>query len=237
MLPLTKNELKYFIKLHRKKHREEENLFLIQGHKLIKEAINTCPDSIQMIVCSEEYSNYSDFKCRMAGNKDLERLSTLSTSPSAIAVVKYLSTQASQLSWTLVLDDVKDPGNLGTIVRISDWFGYSNIVCSENSVDIYNPKTVQSSMGSIFRVPVEYRNLKEYLTQDQRTIYHADLEGENLKKISFPSKGILVLGSESHGITNEIKDLGTQIKIPGKGGAESLNVAVAGGIISSYIFS
>lgn len=237
MLPLTKNELKFFIKLHRKKHREEENLFLIQGEKLIDEAIKTCPGAIQMIIYKENLPNYNNFECRLGNNKDFERLSTLTSPPGAIAVMKYLDTSVSNLKWTLVLDEVKDPGNLGTIIRIADWFGYSNIVCSENTVDIYNPKTVQSSMGSLFRVSVEYKNLKEYLSQDKRAIFKADLEGENVNTISFPTEGVLILGSESHGITDDIKDLGSSIKIPGKGSAESLNVAVAGGIISSYIFN
>jgi TrmH family RNA methyltransferase len=137
------------------------------------------------------------------------------------------------------LDDVRDPGNLGTIIRIADWFGIPQIVCSPQSVELYNPKTVQSTMGSLFRVSVSYSDLVDLslaLHSEEIPLFGAVMEGKDIAQVNFPSSMVLVMGSESHGIGPQLESrLDHRITIPRIGKAESLNVAVATGIICSKI--
>jgi TrmH family RNA methyltransferase len=170
---------------------------------------------------------------------EMDKISALSSASEVMAVFKKARTQPTVFSGSLVLalDTIQDPGNLGTIIRIADWFGVKDIICSENSVEQYNPKLVQSTMGSLGRVNVNYVNLSEVLRRQAPVrIYATALEGTDVRKITQVEEGILVIGNESKGISGEIMALANEkITIPKTGHAESLNAAVATGIILSHL--
>lgn len=176
--------------------------------------------------------------------EEMQRISTFTNASECLAIVEIpsmprkveLNSEYIQNNLVLALDGVRDPGNLGTIIRIADWFGIQHIICSEDTVELYNPKVVQSTMGSILRVDLHYIDLKEFLSQHQDgKIWGALLNGEDVYSISEPRKGILLMGSESHGIhSDHLKYINKPITIPNFGGsAESLNVAVATAILCS----
>ena len=170
---------------------------------------------------------------------ELERISQLSTPNLVLALVTNQSHPGltTKNKITLVLDGIQDPGNLGTIIRIADWFGIGQIICSEDSADAFNPKVIQSTMGSIMRVQVGYYPLQEWLQQQPEiNIYAASLDGTDIKQMGKIEEGIIVIGNESKGISENIFRLSTKkITIPGTGRAESLNAAVATGIILSHL--
>ena len=158
----------------------------------------------------------------------------MNTPQKFIAVAHMPNLKAKRNNLILVLDGLQDPGNMGTIIRTADWFNIDQIVCSKQTVDLYNSKVVQSSMGSIFRMPVSYRNLKKYLSSSELPIYGALLKGTNIFEQSISRKGIIVIGNEGNGISNELLELIQHpINIPRFGKAESLNASVAAGIILS----
>jgi TrmH family RNA methyltransferase len=169
----------------------------------------------------------------------LEKISALSTPNQVLAVFKKAKETAIPIKGkiTLLLDTIQDPGNLGTIIRIADWFGVSGIVCSVNSVDVYSPKVVQSTMGSIARVNIIYTDLKEWLLRNKQVkIYAAALKGEYINAIKNIDEAIIIIGNESKGISDELLQIANKkITIPKIGEAESLNAAVATGIILSHI--
>lgn len=178
------------------------------------------------------------FEAIEINEKEMKSISALSTPSNFLAVAKQKKQQAdlSKSNFVLVLDNVKDPGNLGTIIRTADWFGIHAIVCSNECVDVYNPKVVQATMGSIFRANVTYVNLLEFFQQNNAIpVYGAMLEGENIyEKPIQDKKAFLLMGSESFGISKELTPFITnKVMIPKFGGAESLNVAVATGILCS----
>lgn len=237
---LSKNHMKLVKSLQQKKYRDQHGLFLVEGVKPVNEAIHS-QAKVEMIVyaCEEEELPFD-----MPPNnwrvspKDLDRLSGLKNPNRVLAVChKDWPQDKSSGGWMVALDQISDPGNLGTIVRICDWMGIDQIVCALDSVDVFNPKVVQASMGSIFRVNVKYAHLEEYLEKtDLDTILEADMHGDSVYKFEFPEKGILVMGSESHGLRPEISAKCTgKISIPQFGGGESLNVAVSTGILLSHL--
>jgi TrmH family RNA methyltransferase len=172
--------------------------------------------------------------------KDLERISQLKTPNKALAVVKKFETPSAMKAKgtvSLVMDTIQDPGNMGTIIRIADWFGVEQIICSDESADIYNPKVVQSTMGSITRVKVLYTDLINWVSQQRDIrIYAAALEGRDVTAMDKITEGIIIIGNESKGISPALFKLANvKIHIPQKGKAESLNAAVATGIILSHL--
>lgn len=171
-----------------------------------------------------------------AGREDLREISSLTTPPEVLALVKKRETVLSAVNtkhqWILALDGIRDPGNFGSIVRTADWFGIKHVVCSEDCVELYNPKTIQSTMGAIFRVQVHYTNLAEWLGSLQIPVIAATLQGTPVHEIKFPDAGVLVIGSESHGIHAEVqKRCSDSVFIPAYGRSESLNASVAAGIL------
>ena len=164
---------------------------------------------------------------------ELEKISSLKTPQDAIAQIRIpewpvLRHNDLKGCFSLVLDGIQDPGNMGTIIRIADWFGIINLICSEDTVDIYNPKVVQASMGSLSRVKVHYIGLSQFLSQIKLPIYGALLDGENIYDSDFGDEGLLLMGNEGNGIRPEIQKLITKaVTIPRIGKAESLNVAIA----------
>lgn len=231
---LTKNKIKFIRSLASKRERYSHRNFIIEGEKGIEEALNS-DFEIEEIFGLESYENsYAIDLFTKAKKNELERMSSLSTAPGVIALMRFKDWGSFEPTKGkfIMLDSLNDPGNLGTIIRIADWYGIDGIICSKDSVDVYNSKVVQSSMGSVLRIPVWYEDLKEILKTSSLDNYGALMEGKDFKKVKFAENSILILGSESHGISEElIPFVKNQITIPRKGRAESLNVSVAAGIL------
>jgi TrmH family RNA methyltransferase len=237
---LSNNHIKLVKSLQQKKYRDEHGFFIVEGVKLVKEAIDA-QAKVEMIAyaCEEVELPFSLPKnSHRVSPKDLGRMSGLKNPNRVLAVCHKLDhDNVTSEGWIVALDEVSDPGNLGTIIRICDWMGIGQIVCAESCVDLYNSKVVQASMGSLFRVDVTYSNLEDFLIRDDLgLLVEADMSGENLHEVVWPDKGVLVMGSESHGLRKVISELcQKKVSIPKRGGGESLNVAVSTGIILSHL--
>lgn len=232
---LSKNKIKWIRSLRLKKNRDAEGIFIVEGTKMVQEILSFEGIVINCIVTTDKALNNShDFFLTDAAT--MKTLSGLNTPSSLLAVVEKPKFPETSSNWTLALDGVQDPGNMGTIVRTADWFGITEIVCSKNTVDCFNPKVVQSTMGSIFRVKVRYEQLETFFEKDQRPVFGALLEGEDMHTSKIPTQGILLMGNEGKGISDELITMVSHpIHIPGTGGAESLNVSVATGILLSAL--
>ncbi len=242
---LTKSQAKYIQSLGQKKHRDERHMFIAEGPKLVTELLQSA--TVQQLYATEQWIAANN---TVAGavpvttvtEAELENISQLTTPNQVLALVPYFEEtmfDAGKGKITLVLDTIQDPGNLGTIIRIADWFGVDHIVCSQECADRYNPKVVQATMGSIARVKMMYASLEEWLeTQKGICIYAAALEGRNVTDLEKSGEGIIVIGNESKGISPSVMErVNVKITIPGKGKAESLNAAVATGIILSHFIA
>ncbi len=238
---LTKNQIKLIKSLHEKKNRNEQGLFLVEGSKGVLELLNSDLEIIQLLVTNKFYEENKDqikskeVNTEIIEQEVLQKMSYFETNDSALAVVRQRSSSEvknESTGITLVLDEIKDPGNLGTIVRIADWYGIKEIIASENTVDFYNPKVISASMGSFTRVSVTYKNLETFLSETKEPIFGAYMDGKDIHKIKFPDTGILIMGNESNGISESLKKFITEkITIPRVGKAESLNVSIATAII------
>lgn len=231
---MTKNEIKYIQSLSDKKNRDETQKFVVEGPKMLEELLHS-DFHIEKIWTSETLTDIpSHIVSEQISMVEMARMSHLKTPSTLLALVQkpQKTTLKSSDEWTLVLDGIQDPGNMGTIIRIADWFGISQIVASMDTSDCYNSKVVQATMGGIFRVKIEYTDLEQYLHATQMPIYGALLDGANVYQLKEKSKGILVIGNESKGIRTNIQPfIQKPITIPRIGQAESLNAAVATGII------
>jgi len=242
---LSKNKIKYIQSLGQKKHREEEGLFIAEGPKILEELLIPGFLQIREVLAlpswaSTHQKQLGHIPCTILEDFELEKISQLATPNQVLALVEIPvadTIPAISDQVILALDDIRDPGNLGTIVRIADWFGINAVVCSRDTTDIYNPKTVQSAMGSIGRVRLFYTTLADWLfSQTDTPVYAAVLEGEDVTTMKKVSRGIILIGNESKGISPEILEMVTdKITIPARGKAESLNAAVATGIILSHL--
>ena len=246
---LVKQKIKYIQTLGQKKFREQEGVFIAEGPKLVKELLEADALSVKEIYAVKEWID-NDLPGVRHNKKipaveeittiQLEQISQLVTPNKVVAVVQQYETGTAitvKDRVTLALYNLQDPGNLGTIIRIADWFGIAQIVCSPDCADLYNPKVVQATMGSIARVKVYYRELEEWLaTQSAGGIYAATLAGNDITTMEKINEGIIIIGNESKGISPALAKLATaRITIPQKGKAESLNAAVATGIILSHL--
>jgi RNA methyltransferase, TrmH family len=239
---ISKSWLKLIKSLQIKKFRIKEGLFIVEGAKSVLELVNS-DYKIQTIFCTESFHSEHLFQLKKVSNiiefvteKELSEIGTFATNNAALALVHMKEEKEILLEkdeYGLVLDEVKDPGNLGTIIRIADWYGIKRIICSRDTVDFYNPKVISSTMGSFTRVEVLYTDLLPYLKkQKNKTIYGAFLEGEDIHQVAFHSSGFIVMGNESSGISKEVEALvNKKISIPKYGNAESLNVAIATAIV------
>ncbi len=236
---LSKNELKYIQSLCQKKQRLAEGLFLAEGVKLVNEMIQAQYPIQQIYATPDWESPLPDLPITRISQQELERISTLQTPFQVLAVAKQLEMTGmpdynGQL--TLALDGIQDPGNLGTIIRIADWFGIRQIIASEDTVELYNPKVIQSTMGSFLRVHCWYGNLPQLLQEANVPVYGALLQGEDMYTTQAIHEGILVIGNESKGIREAVLPfISRAITIPSFGQAESLNAAVATGILVSHL--
>jgi len=234
---ITKNQIKYIRGLSLKKNRIKEKCFVVEGEKCLAELLNSSFEVVELFALKDWIDeNKAVFdKVQGVSFKELERISNLKSPNKVLAVVKMRKQGILQqeAAVTLVLDDINDPGNLGTIIRMCDWFGVKQIICSENTVDIYNPKVVQSTMGSLFRTHVIYTDLIKYLAKVTTPVYGAYMDGENVKDIESNQKAHLVMGNEANGISEKIeKHISKRVAIKNMGGnIESLNVAVATSIL------
>ncbi len=239
---VTKNQKKLIRSLKLKKNRKTHRLFVAEGIKVINEFLEASMP-IESLYCLAEAVNLfpkaSKKTIQEISLNDLKQLSFLSTPQKAIALFKIplFNNPNPNTELQLALDDVKDPGNLGTIIRLCDWFGINQLICSENTVDCFNPKVIQATMGSIARVNITYTNLINYIKQSSLPVFGTFMNGENIYTTPLPSEGILVMGNEANGISPTIESLTTtKINIPRFGTlqkAESLNVATATSILLS----
>ena len=231
---ITKNQIKLIKSLSSKKNRVKHQLFVVEGEKNIAELF-TSDYEIFFLFANSDWIDMNPNKAAIRiTNSELKRISNLNNPNKVLALVRIKNNiDISTVGRTLVLDNINDPGNLGTIIRICDWFGINNIVCSINTVDCYNPKVVQSAMGSLFRLNFIYTNLLEYLKDVKSPIFGAFIHGDNIKEISFPKNMHLVMGNEANGISNDLSALITnRVKIKNIGNkTESLNVAMATSIL------
>ncbi len=235
---LSKSQIKLITSLKQKKFRTEQQLFVAEGKKIILELLNSKFQLHQLFTTTLEF-DVSDVLQTIITPKELNKISFLKTPNIALAVFKVSKLQPIDFSKLIVvLDNVRDPGNLGTIIRLCDWFGIEDLVCSIETVDCYNPKVIQATMGSITRVNVSYLDLESVLSPEKnKQIFGAFMDGDNVYEVNLPNSGILVLGNEANGISKEIESQITdRISIPRFGdlqATESLNVANATAILLS----
>ena len=231
---ITNNQIKYIRSLSLKKNRIKDQSFIVEGEKNILELLESGYQILKLFATHDWCEKRYNVDINRISNKDLSRISFLKSPNKVLAIVKKpLLKKISNKGTTLVLDQITDPGNLGAIIRLSDWFNVQNIICSPNTVDCYNPKVVQATMGSIFRVNILYTDLVEYLSSIKQPIYGSFIEGNNLKSIKFPKNFHMILGNESKGISNDlIKFVAKKVTIsPVTEKTDSLNVATATAIM------
>lgn len=218
---------------------------MIEGIKSITEFINSSYQ-IHSIYYTPAYfsqlpKNLANIKLFEVNNAELEKISALQNPQGVLALVYIPAKQEADMAmlkgqFSLVLDDIQDPGNFGTIIRTADWFGIKNVICSENTVEAYNPKTVQSTMGSLCRVNIVYTPLDSFLASAKLPVFGALLDGQNIYQTNWGNEGLILLGNEGHGIGSALLDKITiPVTIPRIGGAESLNVAVSAAVFCSEI--
>jgi len=237
-MSISKNQLKLIQSLSQKKYRLKHKLFMVEGVKVVNELLHSSFELVQLFATADfSCADFQDKKT-LISETDLKKVSQLKTPNEVLGLFRIPIPQPiSNTGLTVVLDAINDPGNLGTIIRLCDWFGISQLVCSEDTVDCYNLKVVQASMGSLPRIAIHYTNLTTYLQQSNLPIFMADMDGENVYKKALPQEAILILGNEANGVSDAIKQLVNQIiSIPRFGEiqqTESLNVATATAILLS----
>ena len=239
---LSKKEVKDIQSLSLKKHRDETKLFVAEGPKIVEELILLSPFNVLGVYGLEDWTSAHTeladaVRIETISAEILGKISHLKTPNKVLAVLQQFSVEIPVIEGvSIYLDTIQDPGNFGTIIRIADWFGIKNIICSAGCADLYNPKVVQSTMGSIARVKVFYDHDGSWISSQNLPVYGATLEGIPVYGHKKIDKGIIMIGNESKGISNELqRRLTEKITIPGKGEAESLNAAVATGIILSHL--
>jgi len=244
---LSKNDIKNIKSLEQKKFRDEKNLFVAEGHKLVGELLGIfdCTLLVATSQWAETRKNLPANRVEVVTPDELKRASLLRSPQDVLAVFRIPQKEVSMSSATsknlvLALDDVQDPGNLGTIVRIADWFGIKDIFCSKGTADIYNPKAVQATMGAIARVSLHYTNLATEIRKLPTSVpvYGTYLDGETIYKTSLSDNGVIIMGNEGNGISPEVsKTVNRKLYIPnwpaGAATSESLNVAIATAIVCS----
>lgn len=235
---LTKNQIKYITQLKQKKFRDLNKVFVAEGFKVINELLNSTLQLEHIYTTKQLSFDVSKEFVTEITEADLKKISSLTTPNDCLAVFKMKEDRLPQPSGLkIALDNVRDPGNLGTIIRLCDWFGITDLICSNETVDVYNTKVVQATMGSLTRVNIFYTNLTDYLKDTSEPVYGTFMDGTNIYKTDLPTDGIIVMGNEANGISTEIEALVTaKIAIPRFGDlqqTESLNVATATAIILS----
>ena len=237
-MSISKNQLKIITSLSQKKYRQKHKLFIAEGVKVVNELLNSTFEIDTLFATEDYHAKHTSDKIIRISDKDLQKISNLKSPNKVVGLFKIPEEKLLQFNGLIVaLDAVNDPGNLGTIIRLCDWFGVSQLVCSKDTVDCYNQKVVQASMGSLTRVSVNYLDLDAYLKDTKLPTFIADMNGKNVYKSELPKEAILIMGNEANGVSDEIKKLIKNIiSIPRFGETqetESLNVATATAILLS----
>jgi RNA methyltransferase, TrmH family len=235
-MSLSKNHLKLITSLSQKKYRQKHNLFVAEGMKIVDEFLQSS-FQLEILFSTESSFSYLDSFVEVS-DQELKKISTLKTPNKVLAVFKIPKEEILKPSGFIVaLDSINDPGNLGTIIRLCDWFGVEQLICSKDTVDCYNAKVVQASMGSLTRMNILYTDLLDYFKDSSLPIFIADMDGENVYNSKLPSEAILIMGNEANGVSDKIRAVITdKISIPRFGNSqetESLNVATATAILLS----
>lgn len=236
MQQISNNNIKHLRSLRLKKFRDFHNQFMVEGQKVVEEAIANCPNDIKMLIYSDEQARFDlpQNCCYFLPPAQLAKLGNQASGTKILAVVqkKKHALPEKPIGWILALDGIQDPGNLGTLLRTADWFGIKDIVCSEDTVDVYNSKCLQASMGSVFRVSVHYTQLENWIRPIRDTAFAAVLNGIDLSKMEKRENGVLILGNEGQGIRPRLQSMiPNKIRIAGRSECESLNVGVSAGIL------
>jgi TrmH family RNA methyltransferase len=235
---VSKNQIKLITSLQQKKYRFANQMFFAEGIKVIQELVESNFELIHLYTTQNDFEEISKDKRTLIPESDLKKISALATPNSCLAVFKIPAERKIKESGLIIaLDSIRDPGNLGTILRLCDWFGISQLICSKETVDIYNPKVVQATMGSISRVNVNYIDLESFIGQTKLPVFGTFMDGNNIYKTNLPQEGIIIMGNEANGISPELEKLAkNRLAIPRFGNlqkTESLNVATATAIILS----
>ena len=235
---VSKNQIKLITSLQQKKYRKQEQLFFAEGVKVVQELLHSNFELQDLFTTKQDFLTVPKNKVHAISEAELKKISALITPNTCLAVFKIpKAKQMVEKGLLVALDDVRDPGNLGTIIRLCDWFGIETLFCSEESVDIYNPKVVQATMGSISRVNVVYGNLEAFLLQTKLPVFGTFMDGKNIYQEKLPKEGIIIMGNEANGISSSVEKLVSErVAIPRFGNlqvTESLNVATATAIILS----
>ncbi|RAJ15432.1 TrmH family RNA methyltransferase [Arenibacter echinorum] len=236
---VVKSQIKFIKNLQQKKYRTQNKLFVSEGIKTVRELLNSSLKVYKIYVTDSTVLEFEGDFVEVISEGELKKMSGLSTPNKVLGVFHIPVSEPLDFSdWVIALDDVRDPGNLGTIIRLCDWFGVRSLLCSSNSVDCFNPKVLQATMGSISRVNIVYGDLQRIFSNSEVPVYGAFMEGTEVYKEKFPKKGILVMGNEANGVSEAIEALvDKKISIPqfGPKTAESLNVATATAILMNEI--
>ncbi len=243
---ISKNTIKYVRSLHQKKFRQKFNVFITEGHKIALELLNFKPEIVEHIYATEAWiqTNQKHLftfgeQCELITEKDMERITALKNPSPVLIVAKQFEKKAAvQTGFSLYLDNIKNPGNMGTIIRIADWFGMDQVICAPECVEIFSPKVIQSSMGSVFRIALKTQSFDNVVNAYKGKVYGTVLEGTNVFKTKIEKPALIVVGNESKGIDKLIQQqLDFKISIPAASDsqAESLNAAIATGIICAAI--
>ncbi|WP_256007551.1 TrmH family RNA methyltransferase [Pedobacter deserti] len=242
---LSKSQVSFIKSLHQKKYRRENGLFIIEGIKSISEFLQS-PYRVHSIYFLPQFRSAlpqlaANIKLFEVNNAELDKISTLQAPQGIMALVhmqhsEELSESGLRNTFSLLLDGIQDPGNLGTIIRTADWFGFKNVICSPNTVEVYNPKTIQATMGSLCRVNVMYAELENLVRSTDLPVFAAVLNGTSIYDTKWGHEGLLILGNEGQGISEGLLNLVSKpVTIPKVGGAESLNVAISAAILCADI--
>jgi TrmH family RNA methyltransferase len=237
-MSISKNQLKLITSLSQKKYRQKHRLFIAEGTKVVNELLNSSFE-IEILFCANDFKMaISEDKITRISEVELKKISTLKSPNKVLGIFKIPEEKLLEnIGLILALDAINDPGNLGTIIRLCDWFGISQLICSKDTVDCYNQKVVQASMGSLSRISIHYTDLDNYLSATNLPTFIADMDGENVYKTVLPKEGILIMGNEANGVSEEVKkQIQRKISIPRFGKTqetESLNVATAAAILLS----
>jgi len=235
---LSKNHIKLITSLQQKKYRQKHKLFIAEGLKVVNELLNSSVVLEKLFVTNDCELKVPSEKKVILTSVELKKISQLKT-PNKVLGLFHIPKEkkAASKGLIVVLDAINDPGNLGTIIRLCDWFGVLQLVCSNETVDCYNQKVVQASMGSLTRIDIVYTDLKTYLKETNLPVFAADMNGENIYTFDLPKEAILIMGNEANGISDELMSLiANKISIPQFGASqktESLNVATATAVLLS----
>ena len=235
---VSKNQIKLISSLHQKKHRQTHQLFIAEGIKGIQELLDAHFELDHLYTTRTDFENVASNLKTVVSEADLKKMSALASPNTCLAVFKIPEVKAINSSGLIVaLDDIRDPGNLGTILRLCDWFGIQQLICSKETVDVYNPKVVQATMGSIARVNISYLDLIDFIATSKLPVFGTFMDGQNMYTTNLPQEGIIVMGNEANGISSDLeKIIKNRLTIPRFGTlqkTESLNVATATAVVLS----